>query len=55
VRNSPHINHEVLARYENVGGVRIEDVVAITATGCEVLTAVRKDIEWLEAVASGEL
>ncbi|KIM31406.1 hypothetical protein M408DRAFT_327626 [Serendipita vermifera MAFF 305830] len=53
VRGSPHIDHEVLGRYEIVGGVRIEDVVLITETGCEVLTAVRKDVEWLEAVASG--
>ncbi|PVG02478.1 putative prolidase [Serendipita vermifera] len=53
VRNSPYIDHDVLSRYEEVGGVRIEDVVLITNTGCKVLTNVRKDIEWLESVASG--
>jgi len=53
VHNSPYIDHGVLNRYEIVGGVRIEDVVLITETGCEVLTPVRKDVEWLEAVASG--
>ncbi|CAG8723599.1 4631_t:CDS:2, partial [Acaulospora colombiana] len=52
VRNSPYIDHGVLSRYEDVGGVRIEDVVLITKTGCDVLTTVRKDIEWLESVAS---
>ncbi|CAG7850633.1 Probable Xaa-Pro aminopeptidase PEPP; AltName: Full=Aminoacylproline aminopeptidase; AltName: Full=Prolidase [Serendipita indica DSM 11827] len=55
VRNSPYINQQVLSRYEYVGGVRIEDVVLITANGCEVLTPVGKDIEWLEAVASGSI
>ena len=34
--------------------MRIEDAVFITDTGCEVLTTVRKDVEWLEAVASGD-
>jgi len=53
VRNSPHIDQDILSRYEVVGGVRIEDVVLITDTGCDVLTKVRKDLEWLEAVASG--
>jgi len=30
IRNSKHTDHEVLKRYESVGGVRIEDVVVIT-------------------------
>jgi Xaa-Pro dipeptidase len=55
VRGSEYIDHDVLSRYEIVGGVRIEDVVVITANGCEVLTTVRKDVEWLEAVASGSI
>jgi Xaa-Pro dipeptidase len=55
VRNSQYINHEVLAKYEYVGGVRIEDVVVITKTGCEVLSPVGKEVEWLEAVASGSI
>jgi len=45
----------VLSRYESVGGVRIEDVVAITPDGYEVLTTVGKDVEWVEGVCSGSL
>ena len=41
MRDSKHIDHAVLARYEAVGGVRIEDVVLITGTtggfGCDIL------------------
>lgn len=55
VRGSEHINHDVLARYESVGGVRIEDVIAITENGYEDFTTVRSDVEWLEGVCSGEL
>ncbi|KDQ21890.1 hypothetical protein BOTBODRAFT_169072 [Botryobasidium botryosum FD-172 SS1] len=55
VRNSPYINHEVLARYESVGGVRIEDVLVITETGSKNLTTVGKDVEWVEKVSSGEI
>jgi len=54
VRNSKHINHEVLKRYEHVGGVRIEDAVLITEDGCENLTTVGKETSWVEGVCSGE-
>lgn len=53
-RNSKWINHEVLKRYESVGGVRIEDVVVITKHGAENLTTVGKEVDWLEGVASGK-
>jgi len=53
IRDSKHINHDVLERYESVGGVRIEDNVLITKDGCTNLTLVRSDVDWLESVCSG--
>jgi Xaa-Pro dipeptidase len=55
VRDSKHIDHDVLRRYESVGGVRIEDVVHVTADGYENLTTVLSDVEWVEGVCSGVL
>ncbi|KAI0693061.1 Creatinase/aminopeptidase [Cytidiella melzeri] len=55
VRDSKHINHDVLKKYESVGGVRIEDVVLITKDGHLNLTTVRSDVDWVEGVCSGEL
>lgn len=54
MRNSKFVNHEVLSRYEPVGGVRIEDVVLITPEGAENLTTVRSEVDWVEGVCSGE-
>jgi Xaa-Pro dipeptidase len=53
-RSSKFIDHEVLKRYESVGGVRIEDVLVITAEGAENLTKVGKDVDWLERICGGE-
>ena len=55
IRSSRVINHEVLKRYEAVGGVRIEDVVLITKDGSENLTTVGKETSWVEGVCSGAL
>ncbi|KAF8606089.1 Creatinase/aminopeptidase [Ceratobasidium sp. AG-I] len=54
VRDSEYINHEVLAKDESVGGVRIEDVLDITEDGCENLTTVGKSVQWIEKLASRE-
>lgn len=37
-----------------MGGVRIEDDVLITETGCENLTKVQSGVEWVEKVCAGE-
>lgn len=55
IRESELIDHQVLEKYEYVGGIRIEDAVAITDDGCDVLTKVGKSVEWLESVCSGEV
>ncbi|KAK2465026.1 hypothetical protein APHAL10511_003102 [Amanita phalloides] len=55
IRDSRHVDHDVLKRYESVGGIRIEDVVLITNTGYENFTTVRSDPDWVEGVCSGEL
>ena len=53
MRDSKHIDHEVLAKYESVGGVQIEDVLLITDDGSENLTTVGKEVDWIEMVCSG--
>ncbi|WWC65841.1 uncharacterized protein I303_108463 [Kwoniella dejecticola CBS 10117] len=53
VWDSQYVNKEVLRRYIGVGGVRIEDVVVVTDSGCENLTTVGRERSWIEEVCSG--
>nr|XP_006115000.2 xaa-Pro dipeptidase [Pelodiscus sinensis] len=43
------INNEVLQRFQRFGGVRIEDDIAVTANGMELLTCVPRTVEEVEA------
>jgi len=46
---SKYFNADVLKRFRNTGGVRLEDDVVVTADGCEVLTKVPRTVEEIEA------
>ncbi|XP_005530175.1 PREDICTED: xaa-Pro dipeptidase [Pseudopodoces humilis] len=49
------INSSVLQRFRGFGGVRIEDDIAVTATGMELLTCVPRTVEEIEAfMAEGQ-
>ncbi|TKA50262.1 hypothetical protein B0A55_12869 [Friedmanniomyces simplex] len=47
------VDQEMLKRYWDVGGVRIEDDILVKEDGCENLTTVRSDIEFVEATVCG--
>ncbi|XP_019722335.1 xaa-Pro dipeptidase [Hippocampus comes] len=46
------INNQVLSRFRGFGGVRIEDDIAVTADGIELLTCVPRTVEEIEAFMS---
>lgn len=53
--NSIFLDTTVLARYESVGGIRIEDDVLITEKGAENLTTIKSETAWIETVCAGEI
>jgi len=44
-----YINNDVLKRFRNFGGVRLENDVLVTKDGCEVLSVVPRTVEEIEA------
>lgn len=50
---SKYIDEEVLGQYWDVGGVRIEDNILITAEGSENLTTAVKEVADVEKMVSG--
>lgn len=48
------VDQDVLARYWEVGGVRIEDDVLVKEDGYENLTPVKKSFEYMEAAVNAE-
>lgn len=53
VRKSKMVDVSVLERYIPVGGVRLEDDVVIKEDGCENLTTVGREVDWVEATCGG--
>lgn len=51
-KHAKYINREVLDKYWDVGGVRIEDNIVITKTGTQNLTTAVKDPEEMERLIS---
>ncbi|TRY90159.1 hypothetical protein DNTS_033346, partial [Danionella cerebrum] len=52
---SAFINRDVLQRFRGFGGVRIEDDIAVTADGVELLTCVPRTVEEIEAFMAEDL
>ncbi|EPE33099.1 Creatinase/aminopeptidase [Glarea lozoyensis ATCC 20868] len=50
---SKYINTEILDRYWEVGGVRIEDNILVTETGYENLTTAVKDVDEMCSIING--
>uniref|UniRef100_A0A2C9KYY0 Uncharacterized protein n=1 Tax=Biomphalaria glabrata TaxID=6526 RepID=A0A2C9KYY0_BIOGL len=44
------IDETVIRRFRHFGGVRIEDDIAVTETGCELLSVVPRTVEEIELV-----
>ncbi|KAH8672053.1 putative Xaa-Pro aminopeptidase pepP [Tricladium varicosporioides] len=51
--HAQYINFEVLNKYWEVGGVRIEDNILVTASGYENLTTAVKDVVEMEKIING--
>lgn len=49
----PHLDESKIAPYRGFGGVRLEDVVVVTATGCTNYTLCPRTIDEVESVMSG--
>lgn len=49
------MNADVIARFRGTGGVRIEDDVLVTATGCDNFTFAPRLPEQIEAACRGEI
>lgn len=52
-KKSPFVVKERLDQFRTFGGVRIEDVVAVTATGCENYTLTPRTVDEIEDVLAG--
>ena len=48
------VDQAVLARYWDVGGVRIEDDILVKQDGCENLTTVKSNWDYIEAAVKAE-